>query len=265
MSVLLAVVASGSLSGAGRKLGMPLATISLKVSDLEGHLGARLLIRSSRRLDLTDAGRGYVAACQRILEQVDEAERAAAGEYRAPRGELVIAAPVVFGRLHVPPAVTAFLAAYPDIAIRITWMTGSRTCSTSISTLRSGSASSGTIVTSPSRLARCGALSASPSYVSIRGTPATPEALVEHDSIAFASLFDVSRRLAVSGKEDWTAWWRSSRALVVSTAEAAIDAAIAGLGVTRVLSYQIADARSAGRLQTVLEAFEPPVWPVSRG
>ena len=107
MSVLLAVVDSGSLSGAGRKLGMPLATISRKISDLEGHLGARLLLRSSRRLSLTDAGRGYVAACHRILEQVDEAERAAAGEYSAARGELVVAAPVVFGRLHVLPAVTA--------------------------------------------------------------------------------------------------------------------------------------------------------------
>jgi len=89
MKVLLAAVDAGSLSSAGRKLGMPLATVSRKVSDLEETLKTRLLIRSTRQLTLTESGRGYVAACRRILEDVNEAERAAAGEYSAPRGELV--------------------------------------------------------------------------------------------------------------------------------------------------------------------------------
>ena len=106
MSVLLAVVDAGSLSAAGRKLGMPLATVSRKVSELEAALGTRLLVRSTRQLALTESGHGYVAACRRILEDVGEAERNAAGEYRAPRGELVITAPVVFGRLHVLPSAT---------------------------------------------------------------------------------------------------------------------------------------------------------------
>src|ERR1700719_4060885 len=100
MSTLLAAVEAGSLSAASRKLGMPLATVSRKVSELEAHLRTRLVNRTSRRLTLTDAGRSYVEACKRILEDISEAERSAAGEYIAPRGDLTITAPIVFGRIH---------------------------------------------------------------------------------------------------------------------------------------------------------------------
>jgi len=114
MSVLVAAVEAGSLSAASRKLGTPLPTISRKVAELEAHLGTQLLIRSTRRLRLTDAGASYVEACRRILEEVSEAERAASGEYTAPRGDLLVTAPIVFGRLHVLPVVTAFLAQFPE-------------------------------------------------------------------------------------------------------------------------------------------------------
>jgi len=119
MSVLLTVVEAGSLSAAGRKLGMPLATVSRKLSELETHLKARLLTRSTRQLSLTDAGRAYVAACKRILEDLNEAERAASGEYSAPRGDLVVTAPIVFGRLHVLPVTAGFLKAYPEVDVRL--------------------------------------------------------------------------------------------------------------------------------------------------
>src|SRR4029079_15525908 len=119
MSVLLTAVETGSLSGAGRKLGMPLPTVSRKVSELEAHLKARLLHRSTRRLTLTDSGRAYVEACKRILNDVEEAERAAAGEYSAPKGDLVLTARIVYCRLHVLPVVTEFLRAYPDVDIRL--------------------------------------------------------------------------------------------------------------------------------------------------
>src|SRR5215831_8797255 len=96
MSILIAAVEAGSLSAAGRRLGMPLATVSRKVGELESHLKTRLLNRSNRKL--TDAGEGYVMACKRILDAVDEAERGAAGEYEAPKGDLVVSAPILFGR-----------------------------------------------------------------------------------------------------------------------------------------------------------------------
>src|ERR1700749_803550 len=99
MSLLVSIAESGSLSAAGRKLGMPLPTVSRKISELEAHLKARLLTRSTRSLVLTDAGAAYVAASPRLLSEVAEAERAASGEHAAPRGDLVITAPIVFGRL----------------------------------------------------------------------------------------------------------------------------------------------------------------------
>src|SRR5262249_49367635 len=119
MRTLLAAVEAGSLSAASRQLGMPLATVSRKVSELEAHLRTKLVLRTSRRLLLMDAGRSYVAACKRILEDIDAAERAAGGEYSAPRGDLSVTAPIVFGRLHVLPVVIEFLRAYPEIDVRL--------------------------------------------------------------------------------------------------------------------------------------------------
>ena len=120
MAILVTVAEAGSLSAASRRLAIPLSTVSRKISELETHLDARLLVRSSRSLALTDAGRAYVEACRRILEDVNESERAAAGEYSAPKGELIITAPIVFGRLHVLPVAMEFLTAYPDIHVRCT-------------------------------------------------------------------------------------------------------------------------------------------------
>src|SRR5688572_5520487 len=109
MSVLLAVVDAGSFSGASRNLRMPLPTVSRKVAELERHLKSPLLLRSTRKLALTETGAAYLTACRQILEQVAEAERRATGEYRAPRGELRVTAALVFGRMHVVPVVARLL------------------------------------------------------------------------------------------------------------------------------------------------------------
>ena len=119
MSVLLAAVESGSLSKASRKLRLPLATVSRKVAELEAHLNATLLIRSAKGLELTPAGRSYVTGAKAILEQLNEVERAASGEYTEPKGDLVVTAPIMFGRLHVLPVVTRFLEAFPDVAVKL--------------------------------------------------------------------------------------------------------------------------------------------------
>ena len=119
MSILVAAVEAGSFSAASRKLGVPLPTVSRKVAELEARLNTRLLVRSTRKLALTDAGAAYFAACKRILEQVGDAETEASGEYVTPKGDLVITAPIVFGRLHVLPTVSDFLASFPDINVRM--------------------------------------------------------------------------------------------------------------------------------------------------
>ncbi|MBW8760826.1 MAG: LysR family transcriptional regulator, partial [Burkholderiales bacterium] len=119
MTVFVAIAEAGSLSAAARKLEQPLATVSRKLTLLEAQLKTRLIARSTRRLELTDAGRDYLEASRQILEQVDEAERAAAGAYARPHGRLVISAPVVFGRLHLLPVVVEFLREFPDVDVRL--------------------------------------------------------------------------------------------------------------------------------------------------
>ena len=262
MSAFLAAVEAGSLSGASRKLGMPLATLSRKVSELETHLRTRLVTRTSRRLILTDAGRSYVAACKRILDDVREAERAAAGEYSAPKGELIITAPIVFGRLHVLPVLLEFLKTYPEIEVRLTLADRvvnlqedhvdlavriGELPDSSLVAMRVGSI--GRVV--------CG----SPAYFAERGTPKRPNELSKHDCITFNGLTSPEAWIFPSEKGNISVAVHSR--LIVNTAEAAIDAAIAGLGITRVLSYQVADAMRTGALVLALREFEPPPVPVS--
>lgn len=262
MSVLLAVVDAGSLSGAGRRLGMPLATVSRKISGLEAALKTQLLIRSTRQLTLTESGRGYIAACRRILEDVSEAERAAAGEYTEPRGELIVTAPMVFGRLHVLPVLTEFLQAYPEVKVRLAL--GDRNFNLLEEhvdlALRIGTLpDSGLITTQLGSLRRV--VCASPKYLSRQGMPERVQDLAAHDCVSF-ELFAVGDtwRFQVEGAEVVV---QTHPRLTVSTAEAAIDAAVAGLGVTCVLSYQVESALRAGNLKLILESFEPAPLPVS--
>ncbi len=117
MALLVKVTELGSMSAAARALNMPLTTVSRHIGELESALGVRLLARTTRKLTLTDAGVDYVAAARRILEEVENAERQATGEYQEPKGELVISAPTMFGRQHVLPVISEFIARYPLIRV----------------------------------------------------------------------------------------------------------------------------------------------------
>lgn len=119
MALLVKVTELGSMSAAARALNMPLTTVSRHIGELESALGVRLLARTTRKLTLTDAGGDYVAAARRILEEVENAERQATGEYQEPKGELVISAPTMFGRQHVLPVISEFIARYPLIRVRL--------------------------------------------------------------------------------------------------------------------------------------------------
>jgi DNA-binding transcriptional LysR family regulator len=264
MSLLVAAVETGSLSAAGRKLGSPLPTVSRKISDLEAHLGTRLLNRSTRSLSLTDAGEAYVAACRRILEQIDDAERSASGEFQTPKGDLVITAPISFGRLHVLPVVTEFLAAYPDIDIQLFLSDRNvhliddhidlavrigRLPDSSLVATRVGS----------ERRVICG----SPDFFAGHGTPKTPDDLAGLPAVAFsASAAVASWDFAVPGSKAMQAIPIHAR-LTVNTADAAIEAAVAGVGLTRILYYQAARAIAEGKLKPVLTEFESEPLPVN--
>ena len=262
MSVFVAAIEGGSLSAAGRKLEMPLATVSRKLSDLESVLRARLLHRSTRKLTLTDAGRDYYASCKRILEDVGEAERGASGEYSEPRGELVIAAPIVFGRLHMLPAIGQFLLAYPQVDVRL--VQGDRNANLIEDhldlALRIGELpDSGMTATGIGSVRRV--VCASPDYLARRGTPTTPEELVGHCCVSFDALDSSGGWRFGIGSEERVVAVRTR--LAVNTAEAALDAAIAGVGITRVLSYQAAEAFRTASLQRLLHDFESAPSPIS--
>ncbi|MFE0016773.1 LysR substrate-binding domain-containing protein [Mesorhizobium sp. NPDC059054] len=262
MSLFVTVAEAGSLSAAGRGLGMPLATVSRRLSDLEKHLGTRLLNRSTRRLELTEAGRSYLASCRRILEDIEEAEQTAAGEYSQARGELVVTAPIVFGRLHVLPVVVDFLAAYPEVDIRLTQSDTLRRLveehiDLAVRIGRLPDSSMVAIRVGSIRRVAC----ASPAYLEAHGVPGTPQELSAHHCVTVERLALPAAWTFTEGQREIAVPVRSR--LTINTAEAAIDAATAGVGIARVLSYQVADAVRSGVLKLILEDFEPEPWPVS--
>src|SRR5262252_665487 len=263
MTILLRVVDKGSFSAASRDLGVPLATVSRKVNELERHLGTRLLVRTTRKVALTDAGATYIASARRILDEIDETERVAAGEFLVPRGELIVTAPIFFGRLHILPIVTEFLAAYPeinvrlllsdrnlhliedhvDMAVRIGPLPDSSMIATRVGSMR-------TVV--------C----ASPKLLAGQGVPKSPEDLAGLPCVNFEFLSPASawpfRLKSTAGTTDVLVRPRLS----VTTAEAAVWAAAQGLGVTRVLHYQCTDAIKDGSLRMILANFEVEPLPV---
>ena len=261
MSIMLTAVECGSLSKASRKLGLPLATVSRKVSELENHLKADLLVRSAKGLDLTPAGRSYVAAVKTILEQLDEAERTAGGEYAEPKGDLVVTAPTMFGRLHLLPVVVSFLSAFPEVSVemmltdRITHFLDDHVDVA----LRIGDLPDSSLIATrlgTVRRVTC----ASPAYLARRKPPAVPQDLASHDVISFESVAAQTTWRFRSEDSEVAVSFQSR--LSVSTIDAAIDAGLAGAGIIRAMSYQVADFVREKRLQLVLEPFEPTPRPV---
>ncbi|MGE7470717.1 LysR family transcriptional regulator [Bosea sp. NPDC003192] len=262
MAVLLAVVEAGSLSAAARKLHMPLATVSRKIADLEAHLRAKLMLRTRRGAELTEAGLAYLEASRRILEQVEEAERIAAGEYSAPRGELRVTAPTLFGQRHVLPVALAFLEQNPEISLKlhledrqISLVDEHIDVAVRIGHLDSG----GLIAAKVGEVRRV--ICASPAYLARRGRPRMPDDLKDHDGISFRG-FAVTPEWRYRG--DNPALGEEPRArLSVNSTAAAIDAALAGFGLVRVLSYQVEEQLRHGALEAVLEDFAPTPLPIS--
>jgi DNA-binding transcriptional LysR family regulator len=261
MSVLLAVAEAGSISAASRKLKVPLATISRKVSELEAHLKVRLLMRSNRNVSLTEAGQSFVAASRRILQDLGDAERDASGENVTLRGELVLSAPIALGRFYLLPVVMDFLRDHPSIDIRM--MLADRRLNLIEDHidigLRVGELEDFSLVAKKVGTVRrvvCG----SPTYLARRDTPKTPADLKGHDCITFENTLSSQTWEFNVGKGEKSFPIHSR--LIVSTAEAAIDAAVGGLGLTRMLDYQVAAQRRAGALKLVLESFKSSPKPV---
>jgi DNA-binding transcriptional LysR family regulator len=253
MTILLRVVDRGSFSAASRDLGVPLATVSRKVNELEAHLGTKLLVRTTRKVALTDIGSAYVASTRRILDEIDETERIAAGELHVPRGELILTAPILFGRLHILPIVTDFLAAYPQINVRMLLTDRNlHLIEDHVDmAVRIGPLPDSTMIGTRVGLMRT-VVCASPKLLAEQGVPKSPEDLAGLPCVNFELLSPASA---------WPYMPIRPR-LSVTTAEAAVWAAAQGLGVTRVLHYQCADAINDGSLRIILANFEVEPLPV---
>lgn len=266
MRLFVEVVDQGSFSAAGRAVRVPVPTLSRKVSELEDLLGAKLLVRTTRKLSLTDTGATYVQAARRILEQVDEAPREAAGEFLAPKGDLVLTAPVSFGRLHVLPVVCAFLALYPEINVRL--LLSDRNADLIDDAIdmavRIGRLPDSTMVAT-----RIGAMltivCASPELVSRHGSPRTPDDLQRFPCVTFDSPLTSSTWRFGSAAAGTVQEIAIRPRLTVTTADAAVRAAVMGAGATRVLHYQAQEEIRRGALQVLLPDHEPDPVPIHLG
>lgn len=261
MNVFSAVGEDESFASAARRLNLSPAAVTRAIFSLEEQLGVKLLLRTTRNVRLTEAGRRYLDDVRNILAIIAEANEAAAGVNTEPKGNLSVTASVLFGRYFVMPCIVDFLKTYPevevsayfldrvvnlvdegmDVAIRIGHLPDS-----SLKALRVGSV----------RRVLC----ASPEYLAKNGVPQHPADLAEH-AIMVAS--GVSPRVEWKfGEAEKTVTVRMKPRLTVTSNDAAIDAAVAGLGICQLFSYQIGNELTEGRLKIVLADYEEAPWPV---
>jgi len=261
LTVFVAVADSGAFAGAARKLGLSPPAVTRAINELENHLGLRLLTRTTRVVRLTDAGTRYAEDARRVLAALQEADESASGLHGAPRGRLTVTAPALFGAVHVTPIVTDYLTRYPDatasclfldrvvnlleedvdVAVRIGELPDS-----SLQAVRVGQV----------RRVIC----AAPAYLAQHGTPETADDLQQHTVIAASS---VTPTLEWRLKDGSALRAVKLRPRLTTTAnESAREAALAGFGLTRLLSYQVAEQLRQHTLVALLEHLEPAPLPV---
>lgn len=261
LRVFVGVAEHSSFSAAARRLRLSPAAASRAIAMIEDELGVSLFNRTTRTVRLTERGTVYVEQCKRILAEIDDAKSLVRGESAEPRGQLAVTAPITFGRLHVLPVVEKLLAAHPKLTVRL--MLSDRNVhmideGIDIAVRIGELADSALVAVKIGEVQRV--LAASPKYLAARGTPETPAALRQHDIIVFEGIGVGNEwRFGAAGKTSVQVEPRLS----VNSADAAIAAASNGLGITRALSYQVADAVKLRRLKLVLQDFAPPPQPVS--
>jgi len=261
LDAMQAFVAVADLQGfapAARKLGLSPSGVTRLIAALEQRLGARLLQRTTRSVTLTDVGTRYLERARRILADVEEAERSAEGERTRPSGRLVVSAPIGFGRLHVSPVMSKYLARHAEVSAEL------RLSDRMINLVEDGvdlAVRIGHLPDSTLVARHVGEMRrmvvASNAYLKRRGEPKTPQAIASHDTIQFGVAPDW--RFVEDGREIRVA---STPRLATNSFDAAIQYAEQGGGLTRVMAYQAAEALKRGRLKIVLAQFEQPALPI---
>jgi DNA-binding transcriptional LysR family regulator len=261
MQIFVTVAERQSFAAAARRHLLSPARVTRAVAALEARVGARLLHRTTRAVRLTDAGASYLGHCKRIVAEVEVAEAQAASSHRALSGGLSITAPLMFGRLHVAPVVSAFLKRHPQVSMRVLFADQvvdlfEHNIDVAIRIAHLPDSNLRAVPVGSVRRVVC----AAPSYLRARGTPAHPRELLGHDTIAFSGqaepqawTFSIDRRqerIAVRPR------------LIVNTSDLAISAATAGAGLAKVLSYQTAAEVAGKRLRIVLPQYELDPVPI---
>ncbi|MGF0240135.1 LysR family transcriptional regulator [Rhodococcus sp. IEGM1300] len=261
MQVFAAVAQDQSFSAAARRLGLSAASVTRAVAALEKRIGTPLLTRTTRSVYLTEPGQRYLEDCRRILNEVQEAEDSAAGSHAHPRGQLTITAPVLFGELFVTPIMVEYLTRYPEVSIN------GLLVDRVVSMVEEGidvAVRIGELPDSNQHAIRVGevrrVICASPGFFAHHNRPRHPHDLAQAPVIATSSIGQLRNWPFMDGTVPLSV--RPEPRLVVTANQAAITAACLGLGLTRVLSYQVASKVAAGELEIVLADFEWPPLPI---
>lgn len=247
-----------SFAEAARRLQIPSVAASRAVAALEKELGVTLLRRTTRSVGLTKQGADYLARSRRALAELDDAARALRGEDAHPRGQLVVTAPVLFGRMYVMPMVAGLLSSHPELSLRVILVDRiMRLAEEGIDV----AVRIGDLPDSALRAARLATVRrvwvATPDYLTKRGVPASLADLVHHDLIHFDT---------VTLNEGWRPGQGAKRVeprLRTDNAEASIEAALKGLGIARLLSYHVGNQVAEGKLVRVLPENEREAVPVN--
>ena len=263
MRVFVAVVDAQGFSAASRVLRMPLSTVSRKIAELESHVGAQLLTRSTRKVVVTDSGWRYYEDARRILDAVEDAERQVSGEYRQPKGHLVITAPTLFGRRIMLPIANSFMRIHPDITIRfqLTNAVVDLLAEHINLGIRIGRLSDSSMIATQAGAIR-EIVCASPDYLSRFGRPLSPSDLAGHHCITYA-WSDAPKEWAFKSPAGESLRVPIQAKLTLNSVEGIVMAAVQDAGVTMVYAYQAAQHVADGRLEIVLSDYEVDLRPVN--
>lgn len=261
MQVFVTVSEEGGFAAASRKLDVSPAAVTRAIVALEEQLGTVLLQRTTRNVRLTDAGRQYFDDSRAILASIAEANEAASGVNAEPRGHLSVTASVLFGRMFLMPCIVEYMQRYPQVEV------SAHLLDRVVNLVEEGmdvAVRIGHLPDSSLRAFRVGqirrVLCASPAYLEANGVPGHPSDLLQHTIVSSSA---ISPRVEWQfGKADEQLTVRMKPRLIVTSNDAAMQAAIGGLGITRLLSYQVAQEVARGGLILLLEEFEEAPWPV---
>ena len=253
MRLFARVADLGSFTAVALQMNVARSVVTRQVAALEGHLGSKLIARSTRRLSLTSEGAGYLEKCREILDLVDAAEAGLNEDRQAPRGPIRLTLPFAFGHRQLMPMLSDFMSAHPDITLELEF-------SDRHVNLIEGGFDLAIRITdrlNPGDVARKigtsrGVIAAAPTYLERHGRPTHPDQLIGHECFGYLLSPRSGWSFVVAGE---TRWYPVQGRLQTNSGEAMLEAAIRGLGITRTPTFIAEQAVRHGQLEILLPAY----------